>query len=449
MSTETLENDAPGHPEPALDPSAAGEETGSISRVHKLTEILRKTGAIVLVAAALSFLIQGWNNWNSLERYYTFLGFTGSLAALGMLCGLALKDSKGARTFLAIATAFIPVHFAQLGAFVHSLFGSAEKYFPKSLVFVADSPTSVLLTTGVTTLLAFPLALVGFSTLGRSKGRYLTLLYLAANALLLIPVRDSQTVFVIAAVMFIGLLFSDLSMLASVPGLKTFEGRCSRLLLFVPFSIMLGRCAMYGPSLYILSIVLGAVACLLYLYAPKLYENPSSARNLRLISLIPAYFSWRCLVGACLHNGFGDLPGSLVIHLPYAALLALLSLNAQQDGPLLRRIAGIMAIAATLSQLFVFGGFTTAVLAVFVSLLVLSAAFALEERVLFYAGGFGFVSGLLYHLQYALRFYQLSPWLSLAAIGVAAVVASSYVERNYQRILAWGSGFKSSFQTWQ
>jgi hypothetical protein len=420
-----------------------------VSKIKKFTALLRRGGALVLVAAALSFLIQGWNSWNSYERYFTFLAFTATLTGLGLLCGLRWKEDKGARTFLGLAAAFLPVLFAQVAAFVRSLFGPVVKGFPQSLVFIADSlPTTAAVLVG-TVVLAVPLAFLAFSTLAREQARRLTVVYLLTNIALLSPLRDPRYVFILGAIEFSALIYLDFCTFSRFPGMKTFEGRVSRGLPFLPLLILLGRCAMYGVSLYLNSLILGALSAAIFLYADSLCRSRTAALKMRLLSLFPAYWAWQMLITAVLSGTRILLPTVIVQHVPFAALVFALSLVADEDGPLYRRVAGFLALAPAVVDMCMTGGFALSAICILLSLIVLCSAFAFEEKALFYFGVFGFAAGILVNLRYANMLYQLSPWITLAAIGISAVIAASYMERNYQRLLVRSAGFRESFRTWR
>src|SRR5262249_35280272 len=76
-----------------------------------LPKILRYLGATTLGCSALSFAVQRVGELDSLGRFYSFLAFTCVLAACGFLCGVRLKEDKGARTFLSFSLVFIPALF--------------------------------------------------------------------------------------------------------------------------------------------------------------------------------------------------------------------------------------------------------------------------------------------------------------------------------------------------
>jgi uncharacterized membrane protein len=96
------------------------EEKASIN-VDMLPKAMRWLGGIILTTAALTFIIQGWNDLNSIGRYYSFVQFSFVLTLCGIFCGVKVKEDKGARTFLGLATAMVPALFCQLGAMVLSL----------------------------------------------------------------------------------------------------------------------------------------------------------------------------------------------------------------------------------------------------------------------------------------------------------------------------------------
>ena len=91
-------------------------------RFEGLSRLLRGVGALALLAAASSFLLQHWESGGDVWRYYALLAHTGLLGVLGFAWGLRAGDAKGARTFLALAAGLVPAHFSILGGLVYSQF---------------------------------------------------------------------------------------------------------------------------------------------------------------------------------------------------------------------------------------------------------------------------------------------------------------------------------------
>ena len=66
------------------------------ARLEGLPRLLRAVGALALVAAASSFLLQHWENGGDVWRYQALLAHTVLLGVLGFVWGLRAGDPKGA-----------------------------------------------------------------------------------------------------------------------------------------------------------------------------------------------------------------------------------------------------------------------------------------------------------------------------------------------------------------
>ena len=200
-----------------------------------LPGVLRTAGSCILVAASATFLLQDWTGLDDNLRYFAFLAFTIVLALAGFLCGVRIQEARGARTFLALVAAVIPVHFCVLGGLLYSKFGfHSGILYPKYFHWVATSPLAALTTTAIGVGTLSVLCTLAFMSLARSETRRLTATYLAANALLLVPTRDPGLVGIISAVLFGALLTQDIVKLGLSSAMRTFEGKLLRVLRFVP-----------------------------------------------------------------------------------------------------------------------------------------------------------------------------------------------------------------------
>ena len=106
-----------------------------------------------------------------------------------MVTGNLLKEEKGARLFLGLATASFPVLASQLGAMFFSMFGSPPAGMPQPLVFTLTNSSMLLLVTGLTLAIIVPLSHLAFRILAAPQAGTLTFMYTLANLCLLIPLR--------------------------------------------------------------------------------------------------------------------------------------------------------------------------------------------------------------------------------------------------------------------
>ncbi len=156
-----------------------------------LTRALRLAGAVLVVASASTLMLQHWQAGNDLMRYAMLVGQSLLLTAAAYFVGLMIREGRSARTFLALVLATIPVSFTVLGALVYSQFAVEPlRSLPHYASWIAPSPFSALLAVVATFAVLAPLSAVSFVALARKEARLLTLSFCAANALLLLPVRE-------------------------------------------------------------------------------------------------------------------------------------------------------------------------------------------------------------------------------------------------------------------
>src|SRR5688500_11207417 len=96
--------------------------TQGIDASRRLGRILRLVGGAFLIASASTFLFHRWEQGSDSMRYAMLLLHTVFLTAAALFCGLGVRESRGARTFLAITLAIVPINAAVLGGLVYSQF---------------------------------------------------------------------------------------------------------------------------------------------------------------------------------------------------------------------------------------------------------------------------------------------------------------------------------------
>lgn len=434
---------------PATPAEGIEDQTEQTTPRNGIARLLRILGAVVLVASAVTFAMQGWSGLDSLGRYYAFLVFTVVLSAAGVFCGLTLKEDKGARTFLGLGAAFLPAHFLQLGALLYSVVLGTPQHLHELFVLRAPSLLAAVLAAGIALPLLAGVAFFGLSALARSEARVLTAVYLTLNAFLLLPVREADYVALFSLGAFALLSGFEFRRFSRAAAMSTREGAMVRAMLAAPLFCLVGRSvALYPLSQFFGSIMLAMLSFILLVAVPQWARNKEVMRLCEFASFGSAAMSWVLLVGAL---GFSDLPqlATPMTFLPMALIFSGMSLVVPSGGAGYRRLASWIAIGAVLVQLFTVPGLASSFLCIVTAVLTTVAAFTAEDRGLLVSGVFGLGAGLLYHLRYAVDFYTLSPWLSLALTGVLIVIGSSYLERNSGQINRQISAFRERIAGWR
>ena len=430
----------------------------SLARMSQGARILRWIGSMTLIVSAIVFVSQRWDLMDSILRYYSFLGFTAVLAGIGLFCGVVLREAKGARTLLALAAAFLPAHFAQIGALIHSQFG--DIFPPEGSIMLLDAGThaAAFQTLIVALAVLAPIAYLGLASMARRSAPALTAVFLISNAVLLIPVRQPDLAALIGGGLFGALLMLDRLLFNSDPTLKSWDGRAVRTMLFVPLLVLVVRNII---SYQITSLFIGFLAAVIGLIFDRilpsiLTEKVRPASRFVGFSLIA--FAWIELPNGLvfgLHPLFPRLSDAIDngLYIPLNVLpVAILSLSGSArlgpDGKNGCWNSSALAIGSSVINLLFVGGPVAAFICLIVSIAAIIGAFTVESRSILYAGAFSFAVSLLYYLIEAWRFAAVSRWLALAIVGTAVVVLSSYIERNQGRLLAKFNQFKIRVLGW-
>ncbi|MBD5778147.1 hypothetical protein IEN85_01385 [Pelagicoccus sp. NFK12] len=420
----------------------------------RLPQLLRWIGGLSLAGSAITFLLGGWMDAAPLIRYYSFFALTSALTLAGVFCGLKLKEDKGARTFLSLGTAFIPVLFCQLGAIVYAQIKGTTSQFPEYFEVFQFSPigTSLLILTLVAAfVLLTAYAFFGFSAMARPAAKKLTALYLLANTALLVPLRDELTVASMGFVLLGLLAYFDRKTFSKSSVLRTWDGRAMRSLLFVPFGLLLLRSVLlYETSNLLVALFSASIATLFFFGLPQATNSVAWKRFYQHLSLPP-------LAVACISIGFpiadririfGTDSYFLLLVMPSALLVILLSHRTRESGRSFRFIATATAISVATLQMANVDGLFTALTSLLVAIGCTIYSYTIREKIVLFMGLAGTGLSLAYHVSYAAELYRNNLWLSLAATGVAVILAASYVERNWQTLLAQGKGFRRKLDDW-
>ncbi len=413
-----------------------------------LPQLMRGLGAIIIITAALAFIQQSWSVANVLTRYYSFLGFSGLLCAAGFFCGVRNDDDRGARTLLTLASALVPALYAVLGGMLLRHFNPHVS--PRFDVFAAPPLPLALLATGIGIIVTGLIAYFSFRVLARSEAKQIALLYMGANVLLLLPVRDPNWIAAIGGIAALTLMNFDRRRLSPSASMRTIEGYFVRAMLIAPVLLVFGRVVyLYEITALLCSVECACVAWVLFHLASQLREKKALAITLEWIGF--GVSSVAVVAGLGFVNEIVRIPAELVVPLvalPVSALMAFVAHSGSVGGRAQRRSAALLATGSMLLYLNAESSLLSAFLCLTVALITTVYGFKTEEKIPFAIGLVGVVVSLLYHVRIAVDFYALGAWGSLAFVGVAVVLAASFYEKNEKLVQARAIALKSRFQEW-
>ena len=415
----------------------------------RMAQILRALGAIIIVAASSTFLFQHWGAGSDMNRYYLLLAFTAILSLGGFFCGLRLQESKGARTLLGLTLAITPINFAVVAGLIYSQFSldGALTVIPAYVSWLAPSASAALVATGIGLLVLAPLSYLSFLVLNREGAKPLAVAFLLTNLSLWLPTREPAIIGLVVALLATGLCWLELRKLR---GMSTFEGRVSRLLLWVAPVILIGRTfTLYAANSFFTGCLLAVLALLGFSFGPVLTGEVRNQRLVQWVASVLMMLSWSCFAETLL--GTFQIAGAAVLplcFLPVSAMLLLVSYRVVGGGSMHRRLACGISLLATSVNLVIYPGILASLLCMGVAIAILVYGFVVEQKVIFFTGVAGVLFGLGYHCKYAFRFYSLTSWGSLALLGVSIIIAASLLEKNQGRIRNRVSAFRTRMQEW-
>jgi len=417
-----------------------------------MSQVLRVLGSTIIVAAASIFLFQRWGGSSDIQRYFLLLSFTGVLSVGGFFCGIRLGESKGARTLLGLTLGVTPINFAVIGGLIYSQFawGMVRHAFPAYASWVAPSATAALGAAAAGLAVLGPLCYLAFLSLSRDHAKILSGAFLAGNLALWIPVRHPGVIGAVMAVLAFGLCYLELRNFQHVPALSTFEGRLSRLLLWVPPAFLVGRALhLYSPSNLFMGFLLAVVAVMGFLFLPTVTKQSRFKGVIQGLSMVPAAASWLYFANV-IHTSLRLAANATIplVALPMAAILMTASFFASSCGTWYRRSAVVIALAGTSFNLVAYPGVFASFICLTTAAAVLIYGFMAEQKVVFFSGAGGVLFGLGYHFKFALKYYSLFNWSSLAVIGVSIIIVASILERHQPQLRQKINAFRNRVQNW-
>jgi hypothetical protein len=385
--------------------------------------LLRWTGGVLCAVGAASFMMQGLTVTSAVARLAAFLA-----VAVGLgVAGVAMRRGAphGARTFLGLAAASLPVIASQLGAMIYAFFGGQESaLMPAGLVTAAVSPLTIAAATAGLAVVMVPIVTLAFQVLARSQAKPLTAAYLAATAAILVPLRGGAPVAAMLALVGVGLAW----LLRRVDGdarLQTREALGVKGMLAVPFLVIAVRAWFYPDATLPLATLAGAVGAAL-LYAPRLPDAWNAA--LRMAGAFAVTTAAVVVVDHFLPPWAPEirlLPEAVVAGVSFA-------LGAHRQSAAgatrLRNLAAMLPVAAGVYAQALSPQVAVASYQLLVGALAITFGVLHGRKSPVQVGAFSVAAGLVYHGYCLGQAWHGSPWTWLVASGVVVLGAASLME---------------------
>ena len=412
-----------------------------------LSAMLRVFGAGVLVSSLSLFLFQGWTGSEDIYRFATLVGFSGLLTVAGFVCARLINENISARLFLGIALLSVIVNFAVAGGLIYSGMQSAliSTTMPQFAVWQIGSGISVSLLGLASIVILTPVSIVAFRALARKSSGTLFKLFVATNALLLVPVRDIDAIVVVGAVLSVFVIRQLIKLGNDDASLSTVEGRFAKALVFAPVLVLIGRSLFfYDPGSFAFAVLSGLVFIVLRQISLALTPKSKVSRALGLLSspvaFITAVASTNVLAEAW--------PSATALFIPvfcvvFVSMLGELSLRIGEAGTSMRKFAALTLAVGISLNLFLYASFPLAVFTMAIGLMVLSYGYSAEQKLVFAAGVTTVGIGFVYQIWLATTLFDFGNWGTLATLGTFTILAASVIERHgltlKNRLIQWRS----------
>lgn len=265
-------------------------------RITSLSQLLRFVGACAVVASMSLFMLKGWSEGNDISRYLKLLAQTGLLTGVGLMLTFLVKEVKGARVFFGLSLFSVAANFTILGALTYSMVqwdGSLITY-PSMMRWEVVNPL-LFLPVFCGALVALTLvAYFSFNIFARRIAGPLTFGFLVLSSVLLVPVRSSVFVCLLAGVSVVAAALLVKRLRQTEHLALTIETKASLAILFLPAVIILIRAlSLYHVDTVMMTCLSGLAYLALHAWTST-FERASMFRRLVrqsqvLVGLLLAY----------------------------------------------------------------------------------------------------------------------------------------------------------------
>ena len=397
------------------------------------------------------FLLAGVEVDDDLHRFALLLGQTALLTGAGFAVARLFDDARGARLLFALALLSVPAGAAVLGAMLYSIApldpatppvstfwpsggtGSLDaRDLPAFARWHVASLRETLLAAGAALAVPIPTAFFALAVLARGAALRIGAAFLLACAFLLVPVRDPSWTGllvlgsgIVAALALRGLPKDD-------PALRTAEARFARLLPFVPALLIAAR-TIVADAPDAAFVATCGVALLLPARASMRAAGAASSRS---TVLFPIGAIGATLVGTAVPGLAAGAPSYELAGLAgfVAAGAAVLELERHvRQGPVTRLVEGAWSLALLgylVLWALVDGLGANAAPIVAAASAVVAPSLWRGRPWLTATAALVVATGLAEVASSVLGWMAEHGWQSLVALGLAAVVAASVVQRH-------------------
>lgn len=425
------------------------EEQGD--RVERVGALLRFVGVSVLLVSAATLLMQRWDGLAHITRYFSFLAFTATVCVAGALCGLKIKENKGARALLGVVALLVPVHFAQLGAIMYSRLGESldPATCPRYLFWSAPSLEAAVVTAVIGIIALTPMMLFAFGVLARRQSRPLVALSLLSGLALLYPSRDPYVIG--ALVLALGIVCAQVDKCLFIESdARTREATLARTIPYLTLGVAVARqCFLYESPMLAQGLVYTGASYALFTLTPRVITSRvaiwfAETGALACSTLAAIMFGGTLATTVSL----SDYAAAMVTGLSLSVVLSGLATKARETKGLYRVASFSTCVIIGLIHCFQASTMERVVNGLVCGIVVVTWACLVERRSLLIAGLLFIACSCVDAVGVAVRSIDISPWLFLGIVGLLTVLGASYLERHYLRMISTMKALQARVRAW-
>lgn len=420
------------------------EQASKKNLTGKITTYLRWIGSILIILSAVSFMLQGTDEILPAYRYWIGLGLTLLLCGGGLVCAYVFNETKGARIFFGLGTAFLPVQVTQVSAMIYGYWYGQQALQPEYnwLQFMDVSPAVIALDFAITGLLLFLVSYASYSILARKHLKTLLWASAVGNIMLMLPIRDASLTPLIIAGLFIFVRQTE-QYLINDRSMRLKEGLAARALVSLPLWIITARSLLH-PATWLLALVVSSIIVVYTIYDIKRYTKSSSIIYFsQWIGTLAAISGWFIIL-----SEYTEISTSQYsIFLPIALILFALSTQVDYHARLYRMISSVLTLFLTYAAM-VDQQTMAPVLTIAAGILLTLAGIRNREKTPLIIGNICVAGGFLFYWEYAVNLYANAPWISSIGLGLAVILLASYIENKENKIMAKSKDYLNEIKSW-
>lgn len=418
---------------PASSPGVLENAMRSIRDLASLSEVLRLAGAAALIVSMAVYLLQGWHDGNDIDRYLKLLTQTGLLAGAGLLVGQLLREARGARVLFGLALASVPVNMTVLAALIYSQvqWDGALGQYPGFATWQVVDPVAFGIVAPIAFVTLIAVTAFSFAVLARAQWRQLTWPFLAMNAALLLPVRDSIVAGALALATAGWAVWHLRRLYQSNTVLHTTEGKFAMVCFAIAPAILLMRSGYFYELDSLMSAVLALAAFVTVRQTRRVPERGETVALLLEVCMIGVAAMAALAVGFLVDIVLPDgLPA-----IAFGVVFAGLSFDLYR-GTNSRRLAAALSFGATailglcaMLALLMDTSVAMVLLCMAIAGAMIAWGIVAKRPTATTLGVLTLVGSLLAGIEPIVSLFVSGGWVTLAIVGGTAIVGASCVDR--------------------